>query len=317
MQRKAPAGRKSIASSQDDGQPMSGSSSQVANLQNKVESLTKLQGNMHDHLTSLSKNYQSVISEMLNFQRNMVAQDQLMQNLIQYLVNLEAGASPQSLTPMVLTDSEKKQEQRAAITNGESDHPFVPSDQAQKLISSYTEVAKASFEQMHEISRRAASTQGLQLPESASTPNTSASTATSPNFDGTDTPASDHAKYDSPAPDSPPKNDIQNAMRNNSGLRVFTVGHLTPRKSEDDGGVLGLPDEPHDMPHVDSTSASPRRNSIRVHRSTFVPGWAVSCFACSLSLANITGSSKSSFGRRRCRMSALELQILTSLWVRH
>lgn len=28
----------------------------------------------------------------MNFQRNMVAQDQLMQNLIQYLVHLEQGA---------------------------------------------------------------------------------------------------------------------------------------------------------------------------------------------------------------------------------
>ena len=37
------------------------------------------------------------MGEMMNFQRNMVAQDQLMQNLIQYLVNLEAGQSSFSL----------------------------------------------------------------------------------------------------------------------------------------------------------------------------------------------------------------------------
>src|SRR6266496_3362117 len=35
--------------------------------------------------------------------------------------------------------------------------PFIPSDQAQKLINSYAEVARASFDQMNEISRRAQS----------------------------------------------------------------------------------------------------------------------------------------------------------------
>lgn len=46
---------------------------------------------MSQHMHSLSQEYQTVMGEMMNFQRNMVAQDQLMQNLIQYLVNLEAG----------------------------------------------------------------------------------------------------------------------------------------------------------------------------------------------------------------------------------
>lgn len=49
---------------------------------------------MQQHMTNLSADYQAVIGEMMNFQRNMVAQDQLMQNIIQYLVNLEAGESP-------------------------------------------------------------------------------------------------------------------------------------------------------------------------------------------------------------------------------
>src|SRR6266498_987016 len=43
-------------------------------------------------------------------------------------------------------------------TSGDSmSTPFIPSDQAQKLINSYTEVARASFDQMNEISRRAQS----------------------------------------------------------------------------------------------------------------------------------------------------------------
>lgn len=42
-------------------------------------------------MTALTQDYQTVVGELMNFQRNLVAQDQLMQNLIQYLVNLEAG----------------------------------------------------------------------------------------------------------------------------------------------------------------------------------------------------------------------------------
>ena len=60
-------------------------------LQAQLDSLHRNQQGMQQHMNNLSQDYQAVIGEMMNFQRNMVAQDQLMQNLIQYLVNLEAG----------------------------------------------------------------------------------------------------------------------------------------------------------------------------------------------------------------------------------
>lgn len=61
---------------------------------------------MGQHMQNLSQDYQAVIGEMMSFQRNMVAQDQLMQNLIQYLVNLEAGAfSLWSCAPLSLASS--------------------------------------------------------------------------------------------------------------------------------------------------------------------------------------------------------------------
>jgi osomolarity two-component system response regulator SKN7 len=63
----------------------------LTELQSQVNNLTKLQTNMNEHLHALSKNYHTVVQDLLNFQRNMVAQDQLMQNLVQSLVNLEAG----------------------------------------------------------------------------------------------------------------------------------------------------------------------------------------------------------------------------------
>lgn len=60
-------------------------------LQNQVDTLSRSHKSMGDHMTALTQDYQTVVGELMNFQRNLVAQDQLMQNLIQYLVNLEAG----------------------------------------------------------------------------------------------------------------------------------------------------------------------------------------------------------------------------------
>src|SRR5882724_5693032 len=45
---------------------------------------------------SLEHNSQSVLSEMVNFQCNMAQQDSLMQNLIQYFVQLENGKTQSS-----------------------------------------------------------------------------------------------------------------------------------------------------------------------------------------------------------------------------
>lgn len=63
-------------------------------MQQQIESLHRTQQGLAQHMSNISQDYQIVMGEMMNFQRNMVAQDQLMQNLIQYLVNLEAGPSP-------------------------------------------------------------------------------------------------------------------------------------------------------------------------------------------------------------------------------
>ncbi|BGP38228.1 kinase-regulated stress-responsive transcription factor skn7 [Rhodotorula kratochvilovae] len=106
-----------------------------AGLQAQLNELARTQVAMQQHMTNLSQDYQAVIGEMMNFQRNMVAQDQLMQNLIQYLVSLEADSK--------------------GATQQDPSAPYVPSSQAQKLISSYTEVARASYDQMADLTRRA------------------------------------------------------------------------------------------------------------------------------------------------------------------
>ena len=47
---------------------------------------------MTTHVRNLERNYQEVLVEMVNFQRNIAQQDGLMQNLIQYFLQVENGA---------------------------------------------------------------------------------------------------------------------------------------------------------------------------------------------------------------------------------
>ena len=62
--------------------------------------MARAQDEMTAHIRNLENNYQSVLGEMVNFQRNMAQQDGLMQNLIQYFLQVENGgyssSSPQS-----------------------------------------------------------------------------------------------------------------------------------------------------------------------------------------------------------------------------
>ncbi len=68
---------------------------------------------------------------MLNFQRTLNTQDSVMQHIIQCIVN------PDSTTGVSSRDAT----------------PFLPSDQAQKLISSYDEAAKASVDIMNDLAQ--------------------------------------------------------------------------------------------------------------------------------------------------------------------
>ena len=134
IKRKAPAAKRVLKQDQphlqqmgmEPGEYYPGQMQQQMQLQ--IDSLKGVQANMNHHLQALTKNYQSVISEMLNFQRNIVAQDQVMQNLISYLMN-NGGSN--------------------------SGNAAVGDEQAQKLVNEYTEVARASYEQIEGMTRRA------------------------------------------------------------------------------------------------------------------------------------------------------------------
>ena len=70
---------------------VSSQNAQLSELKTQINNLTKLQYTMNEHMTTLSKNYHSVVQDLLNFQKTMNAQDQLMQSLVQYLIHLDTG----------------------------------------------------------------------------------------------------------------------------------------------------------------------------------------------------------------------------------
>ena len=99
IKRKVPAARKSLLGARSaavgGGGPGGGSPSPASTtldaLQGQVAALLQTQDDMAAHIRNLENNYQNVLAEMVNFQRNMAQQDGLMQNLIGYFLQLENG----------------------------------------------------------------------------------------------------------------------------------------------------------------------------------------------------------------------------------
>lgn len=99
IKRKVPAQRKSTANTRGThgGSPgaspseSSESAQVIQNLQTAIERLTQTSEETNARLQLLERKYQNVLNEMLTFQQSMAQQDGLMQNLIQYFLQLENG----------------------------------------------------------------------------------------------------------------------------------------------------------------------------------------------------------------------------------
>ena len=91
IKRKVPAARKLTSARGPHGESPSPSSVTIEALQAQVERLVQTQDDMSTHIRHLENNYQNVLTEMVNFQRNMAQQDGLMQNLISYFLQMENG----------------------------------------------------------------------------------------------------------------------------------------------------------------------------------------------------------------------------------
>lgn len=94
IKRKVPAVRKN----RRDDSPTYIHAATIDALQAEVNRMERVQEEMAVHIRNLENNYQNVLSEMINFQRNMAQQDGLMQNLIQYFLQPENGGDPNRLS---------------------------------------------------------------------------------------------------------------------------------------------------------------------------------------------------------------------------
>ncbi|CAD6884186.1 unnamed protein product [Tilletia laevis] len=159
VKRKPPTGKKLGKGNGDDrdgSPPLAENPSEMAKeaaegyseLKGQVATLTAVQEQMDRHIKGLTRQYQGIIGEMLTVQRNMVQQDQFMQNLIQYLMSMD---NERSKTPALKLEDGASSSQN---TLNSSDGPFLGPQEARQYIGSYADVARASFSQMSEITRR-------------------------------------------------------------------------------------------------------------------------------------------------------------------
>lgn len=169
IKRKVPAQRKAAGNARGHANSPGVSPSDgvdnaiIQSLQAQVDRLTQAHDDMASHIRHLESNYQSVLGEMVNFQRNMAQQDNLMQSLIHYFLQLENAKLKES--------QNANNAARTANGNGgggggggssggvfADQNPFVAAREAQRMVGNYVEddVARASLEQLNEISRRAA-----------------------------------------------------------------------------------------------------------------------------------------------------------------
>ncbi|KII88312.1 hypothetical protein PLICRDRAFT_29883 [Plicaturopsis crispa FD-325 SS-3] len=391
IKRKVPTQRKPVASSNpttshhhSHSHNSTSSSPGPSNaLQAQVDRLTAAQDEMSSHIRNLERNYQDVLVEMVQFQRNMAQQDGLMQNLIQYFLQVENGKlkdrqQPQAQsqvqspsTPHQQQQPFQQQRQQQQQQQQQMQSPFLATQEAQRMMGgAYPEsdVARASLAQMSEISRRA-EVAGMSFGSNASVgmmpppppPNNNsgsnssvsrimAALMTSENANGNNASGSGNAfggplvmsrqdalariselQRSRPASAQPPASTSAaspafedtfvmpdagwgessagaGADDPSGGLQVFTLGHLMPKSTAEDGSgnwsfdpaALGLGAEEDeeeeqvpasfnggDTPGAStSTSTAPAASTttttttypkpkLRVRRSTFVPGWAV------------------------------------------
>lgn len=209
VRRKLPSGKKKAADDRDSPLMYSASDAyekvpeDYSKLKEQIATLTATQDAMSAHIAKLTKQYQGVIGEMLTFQRNMVQQDHLMQNLIQYLMNLESDRKMEAIPS---TSNLGIRQDAGGISFG--DGPFVSNHDALRLVGSYEQVANAAFGQMTEVAQRhngSQQQQQQQQPTEAPTPAMTATPAATRSSGIVETPLTHHRRVSTTAGNLSPK----------------------------------------------------------------------------------------------------------------
>ncbi|KAG8810889.1 kinase-regulated stress-responsive transcription factor skn7 [Serendipita sp. 399] len=241
----------------------------VSDLQSQIDGLLQTQHDLKAHIMTLETNYRSVLDEMAAFQRGMASQDALIQNLLQHLINYE---QPRSGDPAL------------GKPLGTLETNFV-SEEAQRLMSTANynpeDVARASLQQLTELSRRANRLPVTPQPQTSVTVSSTAGATshpdairsdTHPRIQTSDTGVPGSATLTSPSTAGPSQSPLD--WSNHKGLQVLTVGHLLPRTNQSSADEMEV--EEQVMPSTAYPNRMPSTGTrLRVRRKTYVPGWAV------------------------------------------
>ncbi|TPX60370.1 hypothetical protein PhCBS80983_g01821 [Powellomyces hirtus] len=282
----------------------------TTDLQTQVDSLTKLQADIAGYLEGLSRNYRMVVEEVLNFRKNMAAQDQVIRSLVNYIAVKQSGdyASDSKIANTTRQElpSSSSAEARgqgpsfvgsfAFARSGPSSEPpslhssqgsppgynlddlgtapvtDMPRDDAQKLFTNYQEVARASVHQMNEISKHVRQAYSMMHPQ--------------PTF-GSSASSSAPPPAETPATAGLSTNGLPFAQSGApSALLAASTGQLAdfPFQTAQQGGLTVFTvggftprrEDPVGDSGQNAGTKSPRPpNSMRVTRATCVPPWSV------------------------------------------
>ncbi len=147
IKRKAPVARRSSALQPLPVQPpptpsqVPSQTSDVAALQSQIESLHHTQDDMSLHVRNLEQSYHDLLVELVGFQRNMVKQDGLMQDLIQYF--LQSSRAQMNITSPTTSSAVSRPSML-------EQSQFVPQQDIRHLMTA--DAATASLRQMNDLS---------------------------------------------------------------------------------------------------------------------------------------------------------------------
>ncbi|KAJ7221632.1 HSF-type DNA-binding-domain-containing protein, partial [Mycena pura] len=291
IKRKVPAQRKST------------SSAQVSSLQAQLTSLNAAHDEVLSHVRNLERNYQEVLVEMVGFQRGMAQQDGLMQNLIQYFLreNNGNGAEAQRMLDknypetdvaraslVQMSEISRRAEAVGMSFGGQGSGPSGSSARLGSGVGASGIGAAMSrmdmLARIEELQAQRGRRLNTPLFNNTNNPPSAGSTGTTNPEGGqrTETPESDDYEDEvvQPTPTNPPNLNMggmtespdpwaMTAGDTHAGLEVYTVGHLVPR------GSGAFPDAQGTWFASTSGGSPPEKQTLRVRRSTFVPGWAV------------------------------------------
>ncbi|RUS18619.1 HSF-type DNA-binding-domain-containing protein [Endogone sp. FLAS-F59071] len=167
-------------------------------VQAQIDDLRKL----HQELGAFVQgNIKGIQDEICGFRRGLEAQDRLNYEILQFICKQEAVLQQEKASQARFRGH---MDSGSSSSYDNSSDPYAPSHQAQKLINSYAEISKVSFQQIGEIQRRVQSLQQISTVPPSVWPSPSSSSSSSPQFTQSQVSPNSHHSLPLPVQHAPP-----------------------------------------------------------------------------------------------------------------